>query len=174
MGIEFQEKIRPYRVGGYTQRHMLMSPYFPFSTSTELLTQIGLAIQGPLRDFLGYQIKLREHLYEPEVAEQVPIFRFSPQFGIMTHTTADDKHAFGQFKVMLNNPSDAEKLYRLGVEIQEFDDGIGFVMTTQMDVESIENNNMELVCRNIVDINAALDISVNVICIRCSSLILRV
>ena len=48
---------------------------------------------------------------------------------------------------MLNNPNDAEKLYRLGVEIQEFDDGIEFVMTTQMDVESTRNSNMELVCR---------------------------
>ena len=90
----------------------------------------------------------------------------------MTHTTADDKHAFGQFKVMLNNPSDAEKLYRLGVETQKFDDGLGFVMTTQMDEESSRSSNMELVCRDIVDINATLDISVTVICIRCSSLTL--
>ena len=73
---------------------------------------------------------------------------------------------------MLNNTSDAEKLYRLGVEIQEFDDGIGFVMTTQMDEESARKNNMELVCRYIVDINAVLDISVTVTCIQCSSLIL--
>ena len=173
MGIEFQEKIRPYRVGGYTQRHMLMSPYFPFSTSTELLTQIGLAIQGSFRDFLGYQIKLREHLYEPEVVEQVPIFRFSPQFGIMTHTKANDKHAFGQFNVVLNNPSDAERLYRLGVEIQEFDDGIGFVMTTQMDVQLIQNSNMELVCRDIADGFGAMDTAVTVTCIRCASLILK-
>jgi len=87
--------------------------------------------------------------------------------------TADDKHAFGQFNVVLNNTSDAEKLYRLGVEIQEFGDGIGFVMTTQMDVQSIQHSNMELVCRDIVDINAALDISVTVTCIRCSSLMLQ-
>ena len=61
---------------------------------------------------------------------------------------------------MLNNPSDAEKLYRLGVEIQEFDDDIGFTITTQIDLESTRNSNMELVCRDIVDINAALDISI--------------
>ena len=86
---------------------------------------------------------------------------------------ADDKHAVGQFKVMLNNPCDAEKLYRLGVEIQKFDDGIGFVMTRQMDVKSIENN-IELLCREIVDINEALDIPVTVTCMQCLSLILRV
>ena len=53
-----------------------------------------------------------------------------------------------------------------------FNDGIGFIMTTQMDEESTRNSNMELVCREIVDINAALDISVTVTCMQCSSLTL--